>query len=295
MTRPHFLFRLLPALALCGGAMSALGQDIYAYSEFRRVDPYGEIVPQDRGGRPREILSPLVARNSHFTFRLVVESPLDKYLYLFIGTNPEDVFDIQVYKEMWARDGESWIPDRLLAVDTPYLSHLPDRYHGLPHQKVESFLIDVYIPPHLTPARYKLEPQLNVEGHWVSYPMEIRVSDVTVPMHRETLARLPGIKLPSDSAVMGPLRAYICGEPESGRTATESARRLMRRNVLEDLAIAREREKHVPREEVVNQLLRGLNIDGPTFCAATERGGPLGPEWYLLARNYLHKGSRTWY
>ena len=78
------MFRLTGAGILLTGVLCA--QTIQVYSEFRRVDPYGKIVPADQGGKPREILSPLLARNSHATFHIVVEAPAEKYFHLLVGT-----------------------------------------------------------------------------------------------------------------------------------------------------------------------------------------------------------------
>ncbi len=297
MSRGALCFGMLTLAAGSWLAGEARAQEMRIYSEFRRVDPFGEILPQDRGGRPREILSPLLARNSHFTFRVVVEPPPGKHFYLYIGTYPEDIFEIKVYKEMWTRGEDGWTPDRLLPVKSPYLGHVPDPYHGLPNQKVESFLMDVYVPASVDWKRYKLEPQLSVNGHWLVYPMEVRVSDVIAPLERPVPARLPSASSPADAAVLSPLRAYLCGETETGHNGVDSGRWLIRRNTLEDLSIARRKEEEtgMSREEMGNHLLRGLNMDVATFCAAEEVSKPSGPEWFLRARDFLYRGSQRIY
>ena len=286
--RVGLLSRLAAVAVLLAGMLGA--QSITVYSEFRRVDPFGRIVPQDRGGEPREILSPLAARNAHLTFHVVVEAPPGKYFYLVVGTNPEKVFQISVYKEMWRREGKAWIPDRLLPVTLPYLGQLPDRYHGLPNQKVECFLLDVFVPAGVNPGRVKLEPQVNVGDSWAIYPMEVRISVVAAPALRIQPGRLPGVKLPADAAVLGPLREYLCGTPEKRGDSRESIRQIIRRNVLEDLAIARQLEKQLGKEAVAKGILRGLGWDRASFCAAKEVTGPLGPEWYLRGRDFLRQG-----
>ncbi len=289
------VLRSVVLILLAAGVPALHGQSIQVYSEFRRVDPFGQIVPQDRGGEPREILSPLVARNAHLTLHIVVEAPPGKHYYLFVGSNPEDIFDIKVYKEMWRKQGSTWVPDRLLPVETPYLSHLPDRYHGLSNQKVEVFLLDIFVPADLKPGRYKLEPQVSCDGRWAIYPMEIRVSDVVVPEYRYFPARLPSTKLGSDAAALGPLRAYLCGEAEFPRNGTESIRALIRRNVLQDIALAREKEKTLGKEAVARILLRGLNLGADAFCALKKITSEYGPEWYLRARDVLYRGERKFY
>ena len=283
------LFRLTVVWLVFSAALAA--QEIQIYSLFRRVDPFGKIVPQDRGGQPREILSPLVARNAHFSFRVVATVPRGKIYYLFVGSNPERIFKIKVYKEMWRKQGATRVPDRLIAVETPYRSHLPDRYHGMANQRVESFVVDVFVPADLAVGRYKLEPQINCDGRWAFYPMEVRVSDVAAPAVPITGARLPSPSLPSDASLNGPLHNYLCGALERVRTPGDTVRQLIRRNVLEDLGIAREKEKSLGRNTVANSILRGLNMDTAAFCAAKDFKSPLGPEWYLPGRDFLHTGE----
>ena len=79
------------------------GQSIRVYSEFRRVDLFGDIVPADSIGRPREILSPLMARNCHSTFTVMVEAPANVTFYFYVEPLPEKVFDVTVYKQMYRR------------------------------------------------------------------------------------------------------------------------------------------------------------------------------------------------
>ncbi len=281
--------RILLAGLIFSGMLAA--QSIQVYSEFRRVDPYGEIVPQDRGGRPREILSPLLARNSHALFHLVVEVPPGKLYYLYVGTNPKDVFRIRVYKEMYQLQGTVRVPDRLLPVTLPYMSHIPDRYHGLSDQKVESFLVDVFVPADVADERIKLEPQVNVDGHWVTYPMEVRISKVAAPPFHPRAARLPSVREPADASALGPLRDYLCGESEKETEAPMAVRSLIRRDALEDMAIAKELEKRIGKEAVAKGLLRGLGISRDAFCATGKPKSPLGPEWYLKGRDFLYRSE----
>lgn len=272
-------------------AVTATAQSLRVLSEFRRVDPFGEIVPADREGRPREILSPLLARNSHASFRVVVEAPPGKIYYFYVVTNPEKVLRITVYKEMYTRHGGGWIPDLLLEIATPYTSHLPDRYHGIPNQTAESFLVDVWTPREAPPGRMKIDAQLNVDGRWVIYPMEVRISDAVIPDAAARTGRLPPLEARSDAAVLGPVREYLCGVSEPPGDGGLTVRRLIRRNAVEALARARALEAERGKDEVARGLLRGLGIDRAAFCALERIPGPLGPEWFLRGRDYLYRGS----
>ncbi|MCW5980777.1 MAG: hypothetical protein KIT09_22040 [Bryobacteraceae bacterium] len=283
--------RYAVAIACLLTPAALVAQTIQVFSEFRRVDPFGEIAAPDRAGQPREILSPLMARNCHATFRVMVEAPPGKIYFLFVEQNPEKVLDVTVYKEMYRQYEDAWIADSLLEVSLPYMSHVPDRYHNLPQQRAESFLVDVWVPPDAPSVRMKLDFQLSLDSKWTLYPMEIRISDVVAPGAKPTEAKLPPVTAPSDEVALGPLRDYLCGVPERGKSGVFGARQIIRRNVIEHLAIARERERKVGREAVVKGLLRGLDMEPAAFCEAATLTSDAGPEWYLRGRDFLFRGA----
>jgi len=272
-------------------ATALAAQSIRVFSEFRRVDPFGQLVPADRGGRPREILSPLLARNSHSTFRIVVEAPPGQIYYFYVVDSPENILKVTVYKEMYTRHGETWIPDLLVEIKTPYISHVPDRYHGLPNQTVESFLADVFVPADAPPGRMKLDAQLHVDKRWIIYPMELRISDVVAPAVKSAAGRLPPLEASADTAALGPLRSYLCGIPEPDGLGPFSARWIIRRNVREDMALAEARQAELDKDELARGILRGLGMDAAKFCALRRVESPLGPEWYLRGRDFLYRGK----
>ena len=52
----------------------AAAQTVTVYSEFTRIDPFGDVVRADPGAKPpREILSPAIPRNAVSSFHIVVE------------------------------------------------------------------------------------------------------------------------------------------------------------------------------------------------------------------------------
>jgi hypothetical protein len=280
------------ALVLCLLFVGTLtGQSIQVYSEFRRVDLFGEIVPPDNVGKPREILSPLMARNCHATFTIVAEVPPDLPFHLYVEPSPENVFDVTVYKQMYRRYESAWIPDSLLQIKTPYTSQIPDIYHNLPSQKVETFLVDVWVPADAPTGRMKLDFFLNIKGQWTVYPMEVRVSDVVAPGRQAPKGKLPPVTASTGDVVVAPLRNYLCGSTDQGPAGTFGIRQVIRRNVLENIALAREREVTEGREAVAKGVLRGLGMDRAAFCSAAELKSPLGPEWYLRGRDFLFRGK----
>ena len=292
--RSHILQGMDSRVALgiaCVMASTLPAQSIQVYSEFRRANPFGEIVAADREGEPREILSPLLARNCHATFHVVVEAPRDQVYYFYVEPYPENALEVTVYKEMFRRYGKEWIPDSLLQVSIPYMSQLPDKYHNLPSQTTESFLVDVWVPADAAVGRMKLDSHVNLGGRWTAYPMEVRISDVVAPGRQEPRGKLPLVTASSSDGILGPLKEYLCGVPDQGQVGGFGVRQIIRRNILENIALARKREDGYGKEALAKVMLRGLNMDRVAFCSAAELKSPLGPEWYLRGRDMLFKGK----
>lgn len=284
--------RLLIIGLLLTAALSA--QSINVYSEFRRVDPFGQIVPMDRGGSPREILSPLFARNSHATLLLVVNVPRGLY-YLYVTATPETAMGVTIYKALYMRQSGVWIPDRLRPIDSPYTGRLPDSIQPIQDQTAELFVVDIWVPRNTEPGRMKLDVQLNVGDLWITYPMEIRISTEIAPSVTAQGRSLPPVAERSDRSLLGPLRAYLCGAFEQGSEDEITIRGLIRRNVIEDIALARAKETELGRDEIVKTLLRGLDIDSGGFCEAKALESSYGPEWFLRARDALYRGYMDYY
>jgi hypothetical protein len=109
------IFRLSASVLLATGILPA--QEIKIWSEFQRIDPFGEVVAIDRVDDPREILSPAVARNAWASFHLALRIAENTPSFLYIQQNPE-LFQVTVYKEYFTKTAHGWIPDRL-SVLTP--------------------------------------------------------------------------------------------------------------------------------------------------------------------------------
>ena len=257
-------------------------QSLEVYSEFRRVNLQGAVVAADRGGRPREILSPAVARNAYASFHLVVSVPQKVPFLLYVGQNPEKAVSVEVYREVYIQSGGEWIPDRLEPVTLPVRGMMPEDATSV------AFWLDVWVSDHGPARRIKLEPQLNVGDRWIIYPMEVRIKQARVPPlgdRRTAQARLAD---PADTAARGPLRSYLCGTPEAAAPAPLSIRRLIARNARQDMALARSLEAKLGREKITAAMLNALEAgDRQTWCAAPVYPTGRGPEWYLRIRDFL--------
>jgi len=258
------------------------------YSEFQRVDPFGEIVAVDRAEKPREILSPAVARNAYASFHIVVKTPPGTPFILYLGQNPEDTFKLTLYREWFTQAGGMWIPDRLERVLEPYDSRLQPRAEDIAGRSVTAFWLDVWVPAEARVRRVRLEAQLNVSDRWVIAPMEVRIRPARVPDFATSSGPLPPVEAPADQAALGPLRSFLCGAEEPVATGPVCVRRFIRRNAQQDMALARELERRLGRAAVLEGILQAVGASELEAWCRQPSGRPgLGAEWYLRVRDYL--------
>jgi hypothetical protein len=229
-SRPPFLF--LAAAALCAA------QSIHVYTEMQRIDPFGKVVVADRNksGGSREVLSPALGRNAFSSFHIAVEPPPGTPYWLYIGLNPEDVVQVNLYKELFElRDGH-WIPDKLVKVDLPYNGLVPEKH--IPGQTVEVFLLDVFVPREAEVRRMKIEPQMWIPDRWITYPMEARIVSrqlLTQPPKRGLVAPVDS---PSDATYRAVFLATFCTSSENNPPDSAlTIRSLLLRNARQDAAL----------------------------------------------------------
>jgi hypothetical protein len=116
------------------------------------------------------------------------------------------------------------------------------------------FWMDVWCDRAAPLRRVKIEPELNVSGDWVRYPMEARVMEAIVPEQTRP--------------VLGDLREFLCGRGGN----EDPIARVRERNGRQDAALAQSMPKH--------DLLRQLG-ECKTLAA--------NPEAYLRIRDYLFR------
>jgi len=177
-----FIRRDAARIALGAVAFAAIvqAQEVKVWSEFQRIDPFGQVVAADRVEHPREILSPAVPRNAWTSFHVAVTIPENVPTYLYVQQNPE-WFDVTVYKEEFKPTPEGWIPDRLREAKLPCLTILPDAEKPIPRQTTAVYWLDIWAPEKAEVGRMRMQVLLNVAERWLMYPMEIRVVSATVP------------------------------------------------------------------------------------------------------------------
>jgi hypothetical protein len=256
------------------------------YSEFTRIDPFGRIVTQDKGStEPRHILSPGIPRNAFSSLRIVVTLDKPTKYVLDIGQNPENAVKATLYKERFEKVGNQWIPDGLEPVKIPYESTFPEA-SGIPGQTSVTFWLDMWVSGTAEVDRIKVEPQLwtDIENDWYTYPMEARILETVIPNLPVSNAALPDVRNRSDAAVLGPLRARLCGVPEAkGGTSATNARAFVRRNSLQYMAL--------PRVAVMGQLLKVTRSPSTEAWCSSKAPDAFGPEWFLRFRDALGRAA----
>jgi hypothetical protein len=262
-------------------ALPAAAQIVTVYSEFSRIDPYGNVVRADRGpSEPREILSPAVPRGAFSSFHLVIEGqPGDSYT-IQIALNPVDAVKVTAYRQRYVKAGEEWVPDGLEPVSLPYDGRLANAQ--IPDQTAQAFWIDMWVERDATVQRIKVEPQVYHGGSWIRYPMEVRVM---TPSLGVAGPRGPGlgadsVGAPTSASAISPWVRSQCNPGEKkGSEAGLSIRNLIARNAGQDVRLA---GGSAPPE-----LFRLLGVSGRTGLCRPGSAKLAAPEDYLRVRDLL--------
>jgi len=256
-------------------------ETLRVFSEFTRIDPFGEIVRQDRGRtEPRHILSPGVPRNAFSSLRIAVTLDKPGKYILDIGQNPENAVKATLYKERFEKVGDQWIPDGLEPVKIPYESNFSES--KIPGQKTLTFWLDMWVAKGAPVDRIKVEPQLWTvyADDWFTYPMEVRILEGVIPTVPSSSASLPEIAERADRAAVLPLRAALCSEPERTGSDAVNARALIRRNALQLTAL-----KGAAISPPLLKVAESANVQ--SWCA--KAADPRGPEWLLRFRDLVYQ------
>lgn len=263
-------------------------QSLRVLSEFQRFDPFGEVLSVDRIPHPREIISPGIACNAFASFHIAVTIPPREPVFLFVGTNPPDVFQISLYEELYVKTSAGWLPDALAPSKMPAFGILPYVPLPIPEQNTLSYWMDIFVPYNAKAQRVRLEVLLKVRNGWVMYPMEIRVLPAIVPAIQDRHPALPPASARADAAVYGPFRQFACGTRETGSEEKLTVRRLIHRNALQDMALARLLEsKHADLRE---ELMKRAGVqDRQAWCKSSMVAAEPDSEWYLHIRDFLYR------
>ena len=230
---------------LLGLTVSALSaQSVQVYSEFAQLNDAGEVVAPEN---PREILSPAAARNAFSSFQIAIQVPRGAQYLLYIGQNPDNAAKITLYR----RTRSKFEP-----VELPYAG-----------ESSQVLWMDLWFDANAPVRRVKIEPQVGINGDWLTYPMEVRVIEPAVP---ERSGPAQGVASPFEI-----MNDFLCGGKRAvSRSGVSAGAELRFRNARQDVALAAVRPGLL-REEL-KKALGG--------CAATP---PADPEFYLRVRDAL--------
>jgi hypothetical protein len=259
------------ALAACIPASQA--QSIQIFSEFQRVDPFGNILAIDRTPSPREIVSPATARNSYVSFHLAVNVPAGQTYFLYTQVNPPGIVTVHLYKEQFVDS----IPDILTPTNSPSFGTIPDAQSGVPGQTTRDYLLDIYTPSDAEVGRRVRIEVLLKYGTWYVTPFELRIMDATVhaPLNAAP-APLPSLNEPADAAAVHALASYLTGQREWNPVTTPTTvREVLRRNAQQDMVLAMDRPAPLIWLRAATQIVNGWTLF------------PNGSEWYLRVRDFL--------
>jgi hypothetical protein len=264
------------ALAVCIPCSKA--QSIQIFSEFQRVDAFGNILALDRSPSPREIVSPATARNSYVSFHVAVSVPAGRTFFLYTQVNPPGIVTVHLYKEQFV-DG---VPDALTPTNIPSFGTIPDAQSGIPGQTTRDYLLDIYTPPDAEVGRRVRVEVLLKYGTWYIVPFELRIMEATVHApENASAAPLPSLNEPADAAAVQALASYLTGQREWNPVATPtSVREVLRRNAQQDMALAMDRPAPLIWLRAATQIVNGWTLF------------PNGSEWYLRVRDFLLSRAR---
>jgi len=259
--------------------------NVQIYTEFQRIDPFGNSVPADKSSHPREVLSPGVPRNAHVSFHIAVTVPPGENYFLFVVPNPLNACGVEMYREHFKPLGGAWVPDELIKIERlPEFGVMPDPEQRIPGQNTRAYLLDLWIPQDGPPPGFRLEVQMKI-GYFIVRPMEVRILPARVPALHPFFARLPlpPAEASADAPAVQVLNEYVAGRLGSFLSGTPlyaehavSLRDIVRRNAVQDMVLA------------------GTAVDGRLDAKALaarwkNRSRDAGAEQYLQIRDFIFR------
>jgi len=180
-----FLFSLLTSI--CGYAA-----DIDACPDFTRVDPQGAIVGADmQNAAPcaalydsKGVIRLRGARGGYVSFHLVAKVPEGGRYSVQVRWKQSDIaLETDLFREWFHFISRSrrFCPDALVPVHMPYRSVLPEPDNKVDKQTAQSFWVDIYIPPNITPGVYSGEAVMEAAGKRFVKPIALEALAAVIP------------------------------------------------------------------------------------------------------------------
>ncbi len=165
---------------------ACLGAGLTALPEYERPDPFGAVVDADRaaGEASQRAVTLESARASYASCHLAVAFPEGGEYQLEIRPFAAGSrIQAELYREWFhfVPSVKRYYPDALIPVRTSYRSKLPEPDNRIPHQTVQAFWLDLWVPADATPGTYETVGILTAAGKSVKLPITLRVLAAVVP------------------------------------------------------------------------------------------------------------------
>ena len=149
-----------------------------------------------------------------------------------------------LYKEHFTKTGTGWIPDALEPVThLPHFGAMPDPAAKIPGQTTRVYLLGPVDSAGWQAARFPAGGAVEGRG-LVVWPMEIRVLPVNVPLTSgEARRAVPALEQSADTAAREAMEDWLKGVRGSRELDLDSVRAVIRRNALQDTALAKDRDR----------------------------------------------------
>jgi hypothetical protein len=192
--------------------------NLKAYSEFSRIDPFGQVVKADRVAEAtRALLNPerrtvslQSARGGYVSFHLVADlqrgqegkgakgktgkagghfpispfTPLALSYALELNWAPGySGIQTDVYREWFhfLDRTKSYYPDALIPIQLPYRSRLPEPDNRIAGQTAQAFWVDIWVPASARPGLYRGRATVTAGRYRTGLLIDLKVLPVTVP------------------------------------------------------------------------------------------------------------------
>ena len=227
--------------------------ELRIYSEFERLNAFGDLIDETPGRTPPEIISPAVTRNSFTSFHVAVTARPGILYWFAIQSNPADTFRVRVYKE--SASPSSAVLDQL--TEEPKATYFLGVMSAM---GTDVYLVDIRTPAD-APVRTVRFEVLVKEAYWVVAPMEIRIQEARVPKVNTGVccdSLFDSNRSPDGVAWEALLTAFTGAQPPFF-AAPANVRSVIRRNAIQDAALIRTLPPATQKmlmERVLSELMR---------------------------------------
>lgn len=204
-------------VAALSGCWSA---EIGLLPEYVRPDPFGGVVAADAAARatpsPHLVLD--AARGGYVSCHVVVAIPREQagaYALEVSGPLPADLYREWFHR---LRASQTYYPDALIPVRSPYRSRLPEPDNAIPHQTAQAFWLDIWTPPDAGVGERTITLSLTAGKELRRAAITVRVlgaltpvADVVTMDHNSYGSSWLTAQYPRLAARVGP-RFYLSGE-----------------------------------------------------------------------------------